>query len=53
VSSSPSARRDEGGEEYEADSYEIVRNVISETEQLDEYIKKVDAPGHGGGSTMT
>lgn len=37
-------------QEYDADSYEIVRDVVKETEQqLDEYISKVNAPGHRWG----
>jgi len=37
-------------QEYDAASYEIVRDVVRETEeQLDEYINKVNAPGHRWG----
>ena len=36
-------------QEYDADSYDIVREVIRETEQLDEYLSKVNAPGHRWG----
>lgn len=36
-------------QEYDADFYEIVQEVIKETEHLDEYLSKVNAKGHRWG----
>lgn len=46
---SPSTTRRDGEQEYDEDSYEVVRRVVRETDRLDEYIEKVNAPGHRWG----